>query len=140
MDELRAIAGIGCVYTGQGRGECVWIMPVGHRCRIVAAVGQQLGVCLDALGDVLIDAERRRGIDHLAVDDLLCRLLVAPRGTGALDPEQVVVVGSKNALAPAGLVDGLRDGHRSRHPVLELGGHGPPRDLHDEGMLGPGVR
>jgi hypothetical protein len=96
-------------------------------------------VSVDALRDVVIDAERRRDVHELAVDVLLRRLLVAAGRAGALDPEQVVVVARQDALAPAGLVDRLGDGHRSGHAVLELGLHGTTGDLADEGLLGRGA-
>jgi len=93
-------------------------------------------VGIDALRDVLVDLEGRGQVHELSVDHLLCWLLVAAGRTGALDPEQVVIIGRQYALAPAGLVDRLGDRDRRGHAVPALSGHGAARDLLDEGLLG----
>jgi hypothetical protein len=93
-------------------------------------------VGVDALGNVLVDLERRGEVHELTVDHLLRRLFVTAGRTGSLDPEKVVVIGRQDALTPAGLVDGLGNGDGGRHAVLALGRHGAVRDLVDEGLLG----
>jgi hypothetical protein len=47
-----------------------------------------------------------------------------------------VVVGRQDALTPARLVDGLRNGDGGGHAVLALGCHSAAGDLVDEGLLG----
>jgi hypothetical protein len=136
LDELRAVPGIGGVDAGQCRGERIRILALCHGTRVVAAAGQEPTVGVDALRDALIDLEGRGEVHELAVDHLLRRLHVTPHRAGSLDPEQVVVVGCQDALAPAGLVDGLGDGDGGWHAVLALSGHGAARDLADEGLLG----
>jgi hypothetical protein len=94
---------------------------------------------VDALRDAVIHPEGRRDVHDPAVDDLLRRLCVGARGAGPLDPEQVVVAGREDTLAPAGFVDGLRDRHRGGHAVLALRRHGTARHRPDEGPLGGGA-
>ncbi len=136
LDELRPVLRVGGVDTGQRRGERIRVPALGHCIRIVGAARQQPAVGVDALGDVLVDLERRGEIHDLTVDHLLGRLLVTACRTGSLDPEQVVVVGRQDALSPAGLVDGLGNGDGGGHAVLALSRHGAAGDLVDEGLLG----
>ncbi len=94
---------------------------------------------VDALGHVVVHAEGRRGADRLAVHVLLGGQRHAARGAGALDAEQVVVPGGQLALAPARLVDSLRDRDRGRDPVAVLGLDGPGGHCADERLLRPGL-
>ncbi len=139
LDELRAVRRVGRIDAGQRCRERIRVPALCHGTRVVAAACQEPAVGVDALRDALVDLERRGEVHELTIDDLLRRLHVAAGRTGSLDPEQVVVVGRQDALAPAGLVDGLGDGDGGRYTVLALSGHGASRDLLDEGVLGGGA-
>jgi hypothetical protein len=111
------------------------VLPLGHGLLVVATVSQQPAVIVDALGNVVIDAERRRGAHRLPVHVLLGRQRHASRWAGALDAEQVVVLGGQLALPPPGLVDGLGDRDGGGNPVTVLRRDGPGRDCVDERLL-----
>ena len=110
-------------------------MPVGHGVLVARAGGQQLAVIGDALGHVVVDAERRGDRHPLTVLELLRRQHVTARRSGALDAEQVVIPDRERALAPARFVDRLGDRHRRRDAVPALRRDGAWRDLADEGLL-----
>jgi hypothetical protein len=57
VDELRAVAGVRRVDAGEGIREGVGRLAEGHGLAVVAAVGQQLAMVIDALGDIVIGAE-----------------------------------------------------------------------------------
>ncbi len=95
---------------------------------------------LDALRDVVVHPERSGGVDQLPADELLSRLEIAACWAAALDAEQVVILCGQDALAPARLVDSLRDRDRRRDAVPTLGRHRTGRDLLDECALCRGAR
>ena len=137
-DQVRPVVGVGRVDTGQRGRELVGLLRVAHGLLVVAALGQEPAVVVDALGHVVINAEGRRGANRLAVHVFLGRQRHAARGAGALDAEQVVIAGGQLALAPPRLVDGLGDGDRGRDPVPALSLEGPRGHRADECLLRPG--
>ena len=134
-DQLGAVARVGGVHAGQRGGERVGRPPHGHRLPVVAAVGQQPAVVIDALGEVVVHPERRRRGDPLAVLVFLRRQRVAARRAGALHAEQVVILAGQQAVAPVRLLDGLGDGHRRGHPVAALRGDRAGGHRVDERLL-----
>ena len=138
-DQVRPVVGVGRVDAGQGGRELVGVRLLAHGLLVVAAAGQEAAVVVDALGQIVVHAEGRRGADRLAVHVLLGGQRHAACRAGALDAEQVVVPGGQLALAPPRLVDSLGDRDRSRDPVAVLRLDGPRGDRADEGLLGPGL-
>ena len=139
-DEVRPVVGVGGVDAGERGRELVRMLVLRHGLLVVAAAGQQPAVVVDALRGVVVDAEGRRGTHRLPVHVLLGGHRNAAGWAGALDAEQVVVLGGQLALPPARLVNGLGDGDRSGYPVTVLGGYRARRDLADERLLGPRLR
>jgi hypothetical protein len=134
-DELRAIAGIRGIDARQGGREGVRVMTVSHRPSVVPACCEQPAVIVDALSRAVIDPERGRGCHRLAIGVLVRWQRIAAGRAAALDPEQVVVLGSQAALTPRRLIDGLGNRHRRRHAVPVLRGNRPRRDRADERLL-----
>ena len=139
-DEVRAVLRVGRVHAREVVGERVGDCAVRHRPLVVAAGREQFGVVGDALGDVVVDAERRVDRHPLAALVLLGGQGDAARGTAALDAEQVVVLAGETAGAPRGLVDRLRDRHGRGHAETLLSGDRSGRDLVDERLLCLGPR
>ena len=90
---------------------------------------------VDALGDIVVPAERRGTGNSSAVLILLGRQRIAAGRASALDAEQVVIPDRQLALAPARFVDGLRDRHRRGNAVFPLGRNRSWRDVADERFL-----
>jgi hypothetical protein len=138
-DQLRAVLGIGGIDAGERGRKGVGMGAAGHGLPVVGAGCEQLAVVVDALADVVVDAERAVHRDPLPVLEFLGGHHIAARGAAAFDAEQIVILAGQCALAPAGLVDRLSDGHRRRNAEPALGRDRPPRDLIDERLLGRGV-
>ena len=99
-NEVRAVVGVGGVHTGECGREPVRVLTLRHGVLVVATSGQEPAVVVDALGRVVIDAEGRRGANRLPVHVLLGGHRHAARRAGALDTEQVVLLGGQLALSP----------------------------------------
>ena len=139
-DQRRAVGRVGGVDAGQCVGERVRVVPRGHRLGVVAAGGEQLSVIVDALGEAVVDAEAGHLADRMPVLVLRGGQVGGASRPGALDAEQIVVMAGQAALAPARLINSLRDGHRGGHAVPALGGHRTRGDRRNERLLsGRGV-
>jgi hypothetical protein len=139
-DQRRAIRRVGRIDAGQRVGERIRIVPGGHCLGVVAARGQQLSVVVDALGDVVVDAETGYLANCTPVLVLGGGQVRGACRTGALDAEQVVVLAGQTARAPARLVDGLGDRYRCGHAVPALRRYRAWRDGRDKRLLrGRGV-
>ena len=139
-DQRRAVGRVGGVDARQRVGERVRIVPRSHRMGVVAAGREQLSVVIDALGEAVVNAEASHLAYRMPVLVLGGGQVGGASGPGALDAEQIVVVAGQAALAPARLINGLRDGHRGGHAVPALGGHRARRNRRNERLLrGRGV-
>ena len=139
-DQRRAVGRVGGVDAGQRVGERIRIVPRSHRMGVVAAGREQLSVVIDALGEAVVNAEASHLAYRMPVLVLRRGQVGAASRPGALDAKQVVVVAGQAALAPARLINGLRDGHRGGHAVPALGGHRARRNRRNERLLrGRGV-
>jgi hypothetical protein len=111
-----------------------------HGLLVVAAAREEPAVVVDALGRVVISPEGRRGADGLPVHVLLGRHRHAARWSGALDAEQIVVLGRQLALSPSRFVNGLGDGDRGGNSITVLCRYRAGRDFADERLLDPTLR
>lgn len=88
---------VGRVDAGQRVGERVGAAPFSHRPGVVAAGGEQGGVVPDGLREAMVGAERSVDRDPAAALVLTGLVRDAARRTGALDAEQIVVLGRQKA-------------------------------------------